>query len=93
MSSYINLGVNAVLYYSNNILAGVIPNAAYVSLGITVVNALMTFPSIYLIEVRICLFHLVMDIPDALFVPETRPSIPPPSLCVRLCYIAIYLRT
>ncbi|GJJ12465.1 hypothetical protein Clacol_006707 [Clathrus columnatus] len=44
-------GVNAVLYYSNNIFAGIIPNAAaYVSLGITVVNALMTFPPIYLVE-------------------------------------------
>ncbi|KIJ29886.1 hypothetical protein M422DRAFT_36797 [Sphaerobolus stellatus SS14] len=44
-------GVNAVLYYSNGILSGVLPQAAaYVSLGITVVNALMTFPPIYLIE-------------------------------------------
>ncbi|KAF8510220.1 general substrate transporter [Hysterangium stoloniferum] len=44
-------GVNAVLYYSNDILSRVLPDAAaYVSLGITVVNAIMTFPPIYLIE-------------------------------------------
>jgi len=44
-------GVNAVLYYSNDILSRAIPDAAaYVSLGITVVNAIMTFPPIYLIE-------------------------------------------
>ncbi|KAF9239597.1 general substrate transporter [Melanogaster broomeanus] len=40
-----------VLYYSNNILSKSLPNfAPYVSLGITVVNFLMTFPPIFLIE-------------------------------------------
>lgn len=44
-------GVNAVLYYSNNIFSSILPDdAAYVSLGITIVNALMTFPPIYLVE-------------------------------------------
>lgn len=42
-----------VLYYSNNILSKSLPElAAYVSLGIAVVNFLMTFPPIFLIEVR-----------------------------------------
>ena len=46
-------GINAVLYYSNNILAGTLPGlASYVSLGITVINVLMTFPPIFLIQVR-----------------------------------------
>ncbi|KAH0830441.1 general substrate transporter [Lanmaoa asiatica] len=41
----------SVLYYSNNILSKSLPElAAYVSLGITVVNFLMTFPPIFLIE-------------------------------------------
>ncbi|KAF8502449.1 general substrate transporter [Gautieria morchelliformis] len=44
-------GINAVLYYSNDILSRVMPDAAaYVSLGVTVINVLMTFPPIYLIE-------------------------------------------
>ncbi|KAF8436896.1 general substrate transporter [Boletus edulis BED1] len=44
-------GINAVLYYSNNILSKSLPElAAYVSLGISVVNVLMTFPPIFLIE-------------------------------------------
>lgn len=44
-------GVNAVLYYSNNILSKSLPDLGpYVSLGITVVNAIMTFPPIFLIE-------------------------------------------
>ncbi|KIK96730.1 hypothetical protein PAXRUDRAFT_10621 [Paxillus rubicundulus Ve08.2h10] len=39
------------LYYSNNILSKSLPEyAAYVSLGITIVNFLMTFPPIFLIE-------------------------------------------
>lgn len=46
-------GINAVLYYSNKILGKALPAfAPYVSLGITVVNAAMTFPPIFLIEVR-----------------------------------------
>ncbi|KAI9569520.1 general substrate transporter [Boletus coccyginus] len=41
----------SVLYYSNNILSKSLPEfAAYVSLGISVVNFLMTFPPIFLIE-------------------------------------------
>lgn len=44
---------HAVLYYSNDILGKSLPSlAAYVSLLITVVNAAMTFPPIFLIEVR-----------------------------------------
>jgi len=44
-------GINAVLYYSNDILAKSLPEfGPYVSLGITVVNVLMTFPPIILIE-------------------------------------------
>ncbi|KAK0240541.1 general substrate transporter [Armillaria nabsnona] len=44
-------GINAVLYYSNNILSGTLPDLGpYISLGITVVNVLMTFPPIILIE-------------------------------------------
>ncbi|EIW85349.1 general substrate transporter [Coniophora puteana RWD-64-598 SS2] len=44
-------GINAVLYYSNSILAKALPDlAAFVSLGITVVNFLMTFPPIFLIN-------------------------------------------
>ncbi len=57
-------GVNAVLYYSTGILSGVLKgraaaagtggdggasNAAWISVGITVVNAIMTFPPIFLI--------------------------------------------
>ncbi|KAF7311635.1 25S rRNA adenine-N(1) methyltransferase [Mycena kentingensis (nom. inval.)] len=44
-------GINAVLYYSNSILSKSLPNLGpYVSLGITVVNVIMTFPPILLIE-------------------------------------------
>ncbi|KAM6500706.1 General substrate transporter [Amanita muscaria] len=44
-------GINAVLYYSNAILSKSLPDfGPYVSLGITVVNVLMTFPPILLIE-------------------------------------------
>jgi len=44
-------GVNAVLYYSNDILSKSLPDTGpYVSLGITIVNVLMTFPPILLIE-------------------------------------------
>ncbi|ELU40073.1 rRNA binding protein [Rhizoctonia solani AG-1 IA] len=47
-------GINAVIYYSNNILSRVVPReaAAYTSLGITVLNAIMTFPAIFLVDVR-----------------------------------------
>ncbi|KAH7877804.1 general substrate transporter [Lentinula edodes] len=44
-------GINAVLYYSNDILSQALPELGkYVSLGITVVNVIMTFPPILLIE-------------------------------------------
>ncbi|KAJ3482500.1 hypothetical protein NLI96_g6940 [Meripilus lineatus] len=44
-------GVNAVLYYSNDILSKALPDMGpYISLGITIVNVLMTFPPIFLIE-------------------------------------------
>ncbi|KIJ69595.1 hypothetical protein HYDPIDRAFT_79961 [Hydnomerulius pinastri MD-312] len=40
-----------VLYYSNDILSKSLPEfAAYVSLGITIVNFFMTFPPLFLIE-------------------------------------------
>ena len=43
---------STVLYYSNNILAKSFPDLGpYISLGVTVVNVLMTFPPIILIEV------------------------------------------
>ncbi|KAG6820801.1 hypothetical protein H0H93_011566, partial [Arthromyces matolae] len=44
-------GINAVLYYSNAILSKALPELGpYVSLGITIVNVIMTFPPIVLIE-------------------------------------------
>ncbi|GJE86819.1 MFS general substrate transporter [Phanerochaete sordida] len=44
-------GVNAVLYYSNDILSKALPDIGpFVSLGITIVNVIMTFPPIFLIE-------------------------------------------
>ncbi|KAI0670661.1 general substrate transporter [Trametes maxima] len=44
-------GVNAVLYYSNNILSKALPDLGpYVSLGITVVNFFMTAAPIFLID-------------------------------------------
>lgn len=44
-------GINAVLYYSNDILSKSLPEfGPYVSLAITVVNVVMTFPPILLIE-------------------------------------------
>jgi SP family facilitated glucose transporter-like MFS transporter 3 len=44
-------GINAVLYYSNSILGKSLPKyAPYVSLGITIVNVIMTFPTVFLIE-------------------------------------------
>ncbi|KAJ3574560.1 hypothetical protein NP233_g1693 [Leucocoprinus birnbaumii] len=46
-----NPGINAVLYYSNEILSKSLPEwGPYVSLGITIVNVIMTFPPIILIE-------------------------------------------
>ncbi|KAI0005873.1 general substrate transporter [Russula compacta] len=44
-------GINAILYYSNDILSRVLSDAGpYVSLGITLVNTLMTFPPIFLVD-------------------------------------------
>jgi len=44
-------GINAVLYYSNDILAKSLPHfGPYISFGITVINMIMTFPPIILIE-------------------------------------------
>ncbi|KZV94074.1 general substrate transporter [Exidia glandulosa HHB12029] len=44
-------GINAVMYYSNIIMARALPDAVqYISLGIAVVNAVMTLPAIILIE-------------------------------------------
>ncbi|QRV89647.1 Sugar (and other) transporter [Ceratobasidium sp. AG-Ba] len=45
-------GINAVMYFSNDILSRVVPReiAAYTSLGITVLNAIMTFPPIFLVD-------------------------------------------
>lgn len=44
-------GINAVLYYSNEILSKSLPDLGpYVSLSITIVNALMTFPPIVLVD-------------------------------------------
>ncbi|KAG9120143.1 hypothetical protein FRC07_004496 [Ceratobasidium sp. 392] len=45
-------GINAVMYFSNDILSRVVPRevAAYTSLGITVLNAIMTFPAIFLVD-------------------------------------------
>jgi len=48
----ISSGINAVLYYSNDILSKSLPDLGpYVSVGITVINVIMTFPPIVLIEV------------------------------------------
>jgi hypothetical protein len=47
--------LSSVLYYSNDILAKALPDLGpYISLGITIVNVMMTFPPIFLIEVRCC---------------------------------------
>ncbi|KAI0306708.1 general substrate transporter, partial [Multifurca ochricompacta] len=44
-------GINAVLYYSNDILSRVLSDAGpYVSLGITIINTIMTFPPIFLVD-------------------------------------------
>ncbi|KIM32331.1 hypothetical protein M408DRAFT_63315 [Serendipita vermifera MAFF 305830] len=44
-------GINAVMYYSTGILSKALPDAAsYVSLGVTVVNVIMTFPPIFVLE-------------------------------------------
>ncbi|KAI0282140.1 general substrate transporter [Russula aff. rugulosa BPL654] len=46
-----NINSSEVLYYSNDIFSRVLPDAGpYVSIGITLVNTLMTFPPIFLID-------------------------------------------
>lgn len=44
-----------VMYYSNDILSRVVPleAAAYTSLGIAVLNAIMTVPAIFLVDVSL----------------------------------------
>ncbi len=55
-----------MLYYSNNILSKTLPDLGpYVSLAITFVNTIMTFPPIFLIEVLILKYskiHVVLMI-------------------------------
>ncbi|EFP78041.1 hypothetical protein PGT21_018677 [Puccinia graminis f. sp. tritici] len=44
-------GINAVLYYSTSIMKSVLPTQAiYISLFITAINVLMTFPAIFLVD-------------------------------------------
>ncbi|KAG8799484.1 hypothetical protein FRC19_003759 [Serendipita sp. 401] len=44
-------GINAVMYYSTDILSRAMPEAApYVSLAVAVINVIMTFPPIFVIE-------------------------------------------
>jgi len=44
-------GINAVMYYSTGILSQALPEAAsYISLGVTVINVIMTFPPVFLVE-------------------------------------------
>ena len=53
-----------VLYYSNDILSNVIPGLGpYISILVTVVNVVMTFPPIFLIEVNAAhlAFHRFTD--------------------------------
>jgi SP family facilitated glucose transporter-like MFS transporter 3 len=54
----------SVMYYSNDILSRVVPReaAAYTSLGITVLNAIMTFPAIFLVDVSLKTFAKLIDI-------------------------------
>ena len=57
-----------VLYYSNDILRKSLPEfGPYVSLGITIVNVLMTFPTVFLIEVFLFSFS---SCPSSLFLPQ-----------------------
>ncbi|KAH7107464.1 general substrate transporter [Auriculariales sp. MPI-PUGE-AT-0066] len=44
-------GINAVMYYSNEILGRAVPDAVqWISLGVALVNALMTLPAVVLVE-------------------------------------------
>jgi len=52
-SMYEDDRLSPVLYYSNDILSNVIPGLGpYISILVTVVNVVMTFPPIFLIEVN-----------------------------------------
>ena len=56
------------MYYSNDILSRVVPReaAAYTSLGITVLNAIMTFPPIFLVDVSVVSNIGLGTLPDLL---------------------------
>ena len=57
-----------VLYYSNDILGRALPELGpYISLGITVVNVIMTFAPIILIEVSGQPFHLHYNLTSRYF--------------------------
>lgn len=52
-------GINAVMYYSTGILSQALPEAAsYISLGVAVINMIMTFPPIFFVEV--CELHHIL---------------------------------
>ncbi len=45
-------GVNAVIFYSTPILKSLLPaSAGLIGIGITAVNAIMTLPAIFLVDV------------------------------------------
>jgi len=45
-------GINAVMFYSTPVLRPLLPNAAgLLGIGITLVNAIMTLPAIFLVDV------------------------------------------
>lgn len=47
-------GINAVLFYSTPVLQSLLPGVAgLISIGISVVNALMTFPPLFLVDVSL----------------------------------------
>jgi hypothetical protein len=51
-----------VLYYSNDILSKSLPELGpYISLAITVVNVIMTFPTVFLIEVFPLLQRIIVS--------------------------------
>lgn len=47
-------GVNAVIFYSTPILKSLLPaSAGLIGIGITAVNAIMTLPAIFLVDVSV----------------------------------------
>jgi hypothetical protein len=47
-------GINAVMFYSTPVLKPLLPNAAgLLGIGITLVNAIMTLPAIFLVDVSL----------------------------------------